>query len=549
MDSPTEVLIAGAGPVGLTAALDLTRRGIAVRIVDAAPGPAINSRAIATHPRTLETYAQLGVVDTVLRRGRRITGFALYRDGRRLARLAADYTDMPTRFPFTMCIDQVVTEEILREALRAHGVEPEWGVRLESLEQDDEQVTVSLRHGEQTRQCRVPWLIGCDGGHSTVRSMLDLPLIGASRQTWLLADAQVDTDLPPDSIYWIRAQRATMMAVPFIEPGRWRMLDTVDIDYDGDPARLAARLTRKLQIGLGQPTVVHPPSWVSVFTAQQRMVPRMRRGRCFVAGDAAHVHSPASGQGMNTGIQEAYNLAWKLAMVIRGHADQSVLDTYSLERVPVGQELLTSTEKATRFVQLSNPVADRLLPVVFTAVSTISALRRRMQGKMLGAVSGLNLEYSASPLTRPGADPVPGSGQVPRPGQRLTRRIAGPAESSAEQAFAAELQDVRWTLLVAVPAEPGGELFELLEAARTRYDAWLSVRAVGSGTGSEPAMPLPALLPDGDGALRASLGLADGGWILVRPDGYVSARGQQLGRDVLDTLPANLWPHRTAERT
>ncbi|MEV1241814.1 FAD-dependent monooxygenase [Nonomuraea sp. NPDC050022] len=525
MDSPIEVLIAGAGPVGLTAALDLTRRGIGVRIIDAAPGPATTSRAIATHPRTLEIYEQLGVIDAVLRRGRRITGFALYRDGRRLARLAADYTDMPTRFPFTMAIDQIVTEEILRDALRELGVVPEWGVRLESLQQDEEEVTVQLRQDDSHQKYGVPWLIGCDGGHSTVRSELDLTLVGTSRQTWLLADAQVETDLPPNSIYWIRAERVTMMAVPFIEPGRWRLLDTVDVDYDGDPVRLAERLTHKLRIGLGRPVVVRPPGWVSVFTAQQRMVRTMRRGRCFVAGDAAHVHSPASGQGMNTGIQEAYNLGWKLAMVIRGHAGQALLDTYGVERVPVGAELLTSTEKATRLVQLSNPVADRLLPVVFAAVSNIPALRRRMQGKMLGAVSGLNLEYSDSPLTLNGAEPLP------RPGQRLTRRVAGPPESAAEQALIAELQDPRWTLLVA------GDLPEPLEAAKTRHDAWLSVRSAGFD------------LPDRDGALRASLGLADGGWILVRPDGYVSARGRRLNRELIDTLPARLWPDRTVERT
>ncbi|MFI6317056.1 FAD-dependent monooxygenase [Nonomuraea sp. NPDC050556] len=539
MDSSAEVLIAGAGPVGLTAALDLTRRGIGVRIVDAAPGPATTSRAIATHPRTLEVYAQLGVIDAVLSRGRRITGFALYRDGRRLARLAADYTDMPTRYPFTLCIDQIVTEEILRDALRAHGVEPEWGVRLESFEQDDEGVTAELRRGESTETYRVPWLIGCDGGHSTVRKVLDLPLIGASRQTWLLADAQVETDLPPNSIYWIRANAVTMMAVPFIESGRWRVLDTVDVDYDGDPVRLAERLTGKLRTGLGGHVLVHPPTWVSVFTAQQRMVPRMRQGRCFVAGDAAHVHSPASGQGMNTGIQESYNLGWKLAMVVRGHAGQSLLDTYGLERVPVGEGLLSSTEKATSLVQLSNPVADRLLPLVFGAVSRIPALRRRMQGKMLGAVSGLNLEYAQSPLTR-----ANGGASAPRPGQRLTRRAAGPEGSPAEQAFDAELQDLRWTLLVAVPARAGGELAELLDVATTRHDAWLSVRSVGAGDGSGA----PGLLRDRDGALRASLGLAEGGWILVRPDGYVSARGRRLDQEVVDALAAQLWPDRTVER-
>lgn len=536
MDSSPEVLIVGAGPVGLTAALDLTRRGIAVRVVDAAPGPATTSRAIATHPRTLETYAQLGVIDAVLGRGRRITGFALYRDGRRMARLAADYTDMPTRFPFTLCIDQVVTEEILRDALRAHGVAPEWGVRLESLQQDADEVTVRLRTGTAIRHAWVPWLVGCDGGHSTVRSVLGLPLLGSSRQTWLLADGRIETDLPPDSIYWVRARRTTMMAVPFIEPGRWRVLDTVDADYDGDPARLARRLTDKLQTGLGQPALVHPPIWVSVFTAQQRMVPTMRDGRCFVAGDAAHVHSPASGQGMNTGIQEAYNLAWKLAMVIRGHAGDGLLDTYGVERVPVGQELLTSTEKATRLVQLRNPLADRLLPVVFSAVGNVSALRRRMQSKMLGAVSGLQLEYADSPLTDPGPDSTDGHAPRPRPGERLTRRIEAAPDAPAEQALAAELVDLRWTLLVAAAGETGSDLAEPLAEARLRHEAWLSVRVVRTG----PTSSRPEDLPDHDGALSSGLGLTDGAWILVRPDGYVSARGERLDRELLDSMSARV---------
>jgi len=495
----TDVLVAGAGPVGLTVAHELARRGVRVRLVDAAAGPATTSRAIATHPRTLETYDQMGVVDDIVAKAVRITAFTLFADGRRLVRLDADYTEIPTRFPFTLAIDQVITEGVLRDAVARHGVEVEWGARLTGFVADDDGVTVTLERADgRVEEIRAGWLVGCDGGHSTVRKQLGLPLIGESSETWLIADATVDTDLPPNSIYWIRAEGGTLMMAPLPGERRWRMLDTVDVDPGGTPAAIAERFSRKLTAGVGSPVRVEEPGWVSVFTAQQRMVPRMRAGRVFVAGDAAHVHSPASGQGMNTGIQEAFNLAWKLAMVIRGEAGDALLDTYSAERVPIGRDLLGSTKNATALVALKSRVAAALLPVVFGLVQRIPALRVRGQRKALGRVAGLNVGYPDGPLTRPAA---PGPG--PRPGERVVRVDPDTARSPGWAALVAQLREPGWTLLLFGAATAPAAAGEL---------PWLTVRA----------------LPDPDGGLAAGLGVTGTGWLLIRPDGYLAARGTEL---------------------
>jgi 6-methylpretetramide 4-monooxygenase / 4-hydroxy-6-methylpretetramide 12a-monooxygenase len=521
-----DVLVAGAGPVGLAAAHELARHGLSVRLVDAADGPAVTSRALGVHARTLETYDQMGVLGDMLARARKVEHLTLHQNGRRLVRFDADYGRLPTRHPYSVMIDQTRTERVLRDAAARLGVRVEWGTRLTGFSDDGDAVTAELaRAGGATETVRAAWLLGADGGHSTVRKQLGLRLRGDQTETWLIADAAVRCDLPTDSIHWMRTREGAVMMVPFAEDGRWRLVDTRDTDYGRDTgdAALAARFARKIRAGCGAPVTVEPPTWVSVFTIQQRMVPAMRSGRCFVAGDAAHVHSPASGQGLNTGIQEAYNLAWKLADVQLGRADARLLDSYDAERVPVGAELLRSTRFTTTMIQASGPFARAALRTLFAVVRNVRPLKSRIERKIMGGTSALGLRYADGPLAGASGDAL-----AVAVGERVARVTAAGEDASAGwRALLAELRRPGWSLLVFAGDGDGSALSRLAEEC----EGVVRVRTVqGPGAAGEGG-GLPGPLPDPDGLLAEGLGARPGSWLLIRPDGYLAASGRLSGAD------------------
>lgn len=497
-----DVLVAGAGPVGLMAASQLARAGVSVRLVDAAPGPAMTSRALGAHARSLEIYDQLGVLGEIAPHGTRVNGFVRHHEGRG-TRSDYNFGDLATRFPYMLNIDQVIIERVLRARAASLGVPVEWAAKLERFQQDDDGVMAVVRTRSGTEETvRARYLWGCDGGHSIVRRSLQLPLEGEPAHTWLIADAIVHTDVARDGLHWLYPGGGALMLFPFPEPGKWRLLDTSGEGTPEDPEQIARQFSGKLSQALGHDTVVESPSWASKFTIQQRAVPAMHRGRCFVSGDAAHVHSPASGQGLNTGIQDAYNLAWKLAMVVHGQADSALLETYDLERVPIGHALLASTSEVMSSVMVDRPGAPQ--------DSTLTAQSlRRFQRRLIRNMSGLAIAYPDSPLTLP--EDAPSTG--PHPGERLT------------QAWADDAQSPGWTSLRAALRTPGWHLLEFTENG-----------PVASGTGSLPAWVEPVAISrsrlagansvwDLDGRVHDTLTAHDGDWILARPDGYLSARG------------------------
>ncbi|SEG93555.1 NADPH-dependent dioxygenase [Actinacidiphila yanglinensis] len=519
--SAPAVLVAGAGPVGLVAAHELARRGVPVRVVDRAAGPATTSRALAVHARTMEILEQMGVLRDLMPLGRKVEHFSLHMRGRTLIRFDTNYSALPTRFPFSLMVDQVVTERVLRERLARLGVEVEWGVGLEEFTPHEDRVDVRLSGpGGSTELLSVPWLVGTDGAHSTVRKSLGLQLLGDATETWLNADVVVaDLGLPPDSNHLLHTGKGTLLMVPFPQDGKWRVIDTQDIGDADRPEVVRTRLESKISAAVGHRVTVGEPTWISVFTVQQRMITSMRVGRCFVAGDAAHVHSPASGQGMNAGIQDAYNLSWKLADVVRGFAEYRLLDSYSAERVPIGERLLGSTRLATALVSLRNVLGPILLPVGMGVMRLVGPLKRKLERKMIRGFCGLNVEYPTSPINPP--PPAAGTGQVrgPLPGQRVGCTEQAHRDHAGWRALCEELADPRWTLLL--PADAARVAGELPERLDRTYGA-LSVRALCDLDFGQTG-PRPLL--DAGGTVRADLGLAPGDYALIRPDGYLAAKG------------------------
>ena len=505
-----DVLIAGAGPVGLMAASQLARSGVSVRLIDSASGPATTSRALGAHARSLEIYDQLGILGDIAAHGTRVNAFIRHEPGG-ASRLDFDFGDLVSQFNYMFNIDQVVIERVLRGHAATAGVAVEWGTRLESFEQDEDSLTTVLRSAAaadappETVRARDLW--GCDGGHSTVRKSLGLRLDGETAHTWLIADAIVHTDLDRDGVHWLFPGGSTLMLFPFPEPGKWRLLDTSGVGDVEQPDEIALQFGAKLTEALGRDTSVEKPSWASAFTIQQRAVPAMHVGRCFVSGDAAHVHSPASGQGLNTGIQDAFNLAWKLAMVIRGDVDAALLDTYDAERVPIGQALLASTRKV-----MDNTMVD-------TAASASGGDRESELGfmrQLIRSMSGLAIAYPDSPLPVAG----PGAGAGPQAGQRLTGVSTADAQSPGWMLLREQLREPGWHLLVFAD-EPLD-----VDAGQSGRDtgpipAWLHTVSIGR---TRPADDRNAVW-DLDGRVHDTLAATPGGWILVRPDGYLSARG------------------------
>jgi len=409
-----EVLVVGAGPTGLVLALWLTKLGVAVRIVDRAARPGETSRALAVQARTLELYRQLDLAEAVVECGHRVPGVNLWVRGRHAVRVGFETIgERLTPFPFLHIFPQDEHERLLIERLAAAGVAVERETELLDFTDDGARIVARLRGPAGETTCEAALVAGCDGARSLVREAIGGGFPGGTyRQVFYVAD--VDAAGPAlDGELHVDLDEADFLAVfPLAGEGRARLIGTVRDARAGHAETMrfedvSERAIRNMKVE------VRRVNWFSTYHVHHRVTDRFRKGRAFVLGDAAHVHSPAGGQGMNTGIGDAINLAWKLAWVLGGRAPDALLDSYEAERIAFARRLVASTDRGFSFATAEGPVADvlrtRVFPLIAGSALRIEALREYM----FRTVSQITLNYRGSPLSAGEAGRVQGGDRLP----------------------------------------------------------------------------------------------------------------------------------------
>jgi 2-polyprenyl-6-methoxyphenol hydroxylase-like FAD-dependent oxidoreductase len=532
-----DVLVVGAGPTGLTLAAQLRALGATVRIVDRQPDRVHESRALAVQPRTLEVLRGLGVAQELIARGNDAVGVQLHAGGRvvrvRLFGLGLD----DTAFPFLLFVSQAETEAVLGAHLAAGGIAVERGVELVGFHPDPEAVTCTLRDRDgRVEQVRVRYLVGCDGAHSTVRRGAGISFQGgAYPQTFALADLEVD-GLDGDAAHAFAGQAGIGLFFPMGRPAGWRML-AMHPSLQGcrDPAGPSLEELQGLADAMtGERLRLHDPVWRTYFRLQHRHASRYQTGRIFLAGDAAHVHSPAGAQGMNTGIQDAWNLGWKLALATRGIAGEALLGTYDAERRPVGRFVVRFSDRAFTVATSANPLVRVLRTRLAPRVLPLALRFDRAVGAGFRTVAQLDIGYRRSPGVQEGR---PALRRGPRAGDRLPdARIARDGQSCwLGEALAAP----SFHLLLCGPV--GEWHASQLTTLRRRWPDTLAIHHLTREA------PTPGALQDLDGQVFARLGVDGTAQYLVRPDGHI---GYRSGGDDLAGLQRYLtrWLPTTATR-
>jgi 2-polyprenyl-6-methoxyphenol hydroxylase-like FAD-dependent oxidoreductase len=410
----TDVLIVGAGPTGLVLALWLTKLGVRVRIIDKSAEPGTTSRALAVQARTLELYRQLDLTDAVIAEGHRVPAVNLWVRGERHARLAFENIGAGmTPYPFLHIYPQDQHERLLIGRLEALGVPVERRTELIGFSEEGEHVSARLRGPDKEHECTASYIAGCDGARSIVRETIGTGFPGGTyRQLFYVADVEAAGAAANGDLH-VDLDEADFLGVfPLAGVGRARLIGTVR-DERADRADaltfedVSDRAINHLQLKIAK------INWFSTYHVHHRVTQHFRKGRAFLLGDAAHIHSPAGGQGMNTGIGDAINLAWKLAAVIGGQADDSLLDSYESERIGFARRLVATTDRVFSFATADGPLADFMRMRVAPALIPFAISFERVRKFMFRTLSQTMVNYRKGPLSRGLAGEVWGGDRLP----------------------------------------------------------------------------------------------------------------------------------------
>lgn len=522
-----DVLIIGAGPTGLVAAIDALRHGLSVRIIDQNVERSPHSKALVLHSRSLEVLDDLGCVEPVLRAGRDFRALNILEGGHSLGRIEFSklaWNDAP--YPMWLTIPQSETERCLEERLNALGAKVERQTVLRAMREGAFGVDADfLRPDGRLETCRAAWLIGCDGARSDVRRALGVNLEGDSTgEVFVLADVAIESPLVDGEGYNVLAREGVLLIVPMQTPGLVRLIAHLPQARPEEPPVIDLPMLQQLvDTRTGLRTKLSSLGWTSSFSPKHFIAQSLRVGRVFLAGDAAHIHSPVGGQGLNTGIQDAYNLMWKLALVHRGLAAPPLLDTYQEERHPVGERMIRGVRRATRGLTLRAGLAQWLRNRLAGLLLRFARVRDRM-GAQLGM---LQLRYRHSLAT---ASPPPTGS--PRPGERAAQQASTPALTQ-------RLRGAHHTLLLfdgLHEALTDAEVSAASELARTCATSGIQVVHVRNDSVSGEHH-----LSDPTGAIHRAFEADQSLAVWVRPDKYVGFRGDPRSPEPLRTFLRGLF--------
>ena len=485
----TEIAVVGAGPTGLVLALWLARRGVAVRIIDAADRPGTMSRALVVHARTLELYRQLGIAGDIVAHSVTFATVNLWARGRHAGRIVFDDIGRGlTPYPYIVILPQDEHERLLAAALAHAGVEVERAAELIDFAPVGDVVSLRVRRaGGAETTLRAAYVVGCDGAHSRVRELIRVGFPGGTyERIYYVADVAMRGPTANQELHLALDDADFLAVFPLLGEGAARIIGTVRRDAVGDRELgwddVSAHAIARMQLDIER------VNWFSTYRVHHRVARHFRSGRIFLAGDAAHVHSPVGGQGMNTGIGDAVNLAWKLASVVSGEAAPALLDSYEPERIAFARRLVASTDRAFSLVTRDGAIARRVRTGLVPRLLPRLGRRRWFRRVMFRAVSQTDLHYHRSGLSTGRAGRV-------RAGDRLPWvRSAGDGGPDGDNFT--PLRSMDWQLHVYGAASPA------LRRTAVARDLALHV--------------FPFDAP------AAAAGLARDAVYLVRPDGYVA---------------------------
>ena len=517
------VVIVGAGPTGVLLAIELARRGVEVRVIDKQPGRSLETRAIGIHARTLEVFHQLGIVDEFLAAGHCVGGVAFHTRPRHSVRARFGLVDSP--YPFLLTLSQAETQRILEQRLESLGVTIERSVEVLAVHGDATAIDLAVRRaGEpRVRTITAAWLVGCDGARSIVRRSLGIPLEGDDySQDWLMAEVNIDSPLPRGDFHVFAYTPSVLAAFP-LPAERWRVF-VPQVPARGVAERTAPTIEEIERLAAERAPIgmqISDPTLLAAFRCYRRYTKIMRSGRILIAGDAAHIHSPAGGQGMNTGIQDAFNLGWKLAMVAHGHSRPELLDTYQAERVPIAEGVLALTHALVRTFSIASPRTRWLRDRSLQAARAFPGAERRY----INRLAQVSHNYTRSPLSS--RNSLLTHAQLAS-GERLPDVTGLELDGKPVRPLDLLTTGVH-TLLVMTGR---GQDPVIARETVARFARWNGI--VRTITIHAAHRSTPGDIHDPDLRAHRRYGALKGRLLLVRPDGYLARQAPLGDADILD---------------